>query len=453
MFKLLFFDNRGFEIVRGFDRQLEQPKKYRANPLFVADQPWENSNMQLYGSVVKPPNRPFQMWYSVIHKPFRILICYAESDDGITWRKPLLDIYKFKGRKTNVVLNVDAHGAAVIFDEQDPNPARRYKMLAGAEPSKCICAFVSSDGIRWSLLTRFPVMTTYPDCPIGFLRESGGRYVAYHRRVPYGRRVCRSTSWDFRNWDNEPRLVLEPDVGDPPQLQFYGIGSAQYGGYEIGTLWMFHTDEDELGRGHIRGYQEAELTYARSGYAWHRAAQGTPFLPHGRKGEWDSGNLQCASQPVFLEDEIRYYYVGSTMRHKLHWELDPQTAGLGMATLQPDRFIGLNADRAPAELLTICHPVRSGDFFLNARIKKDGYVCAELLTPEGKPIKGLASEDFLPITGDSTSHRLQWKSPKKADRLKGTFVRLRLKVRSATIYSIYNLDVGETPAYHKFSIH
>ena len=42
----------------------------------------ENGNMQLYGSVIKAPGKPFQMWYSVIHKPWRMYLAYAESDDG-----------------------------------------------------------------------------------------------------------------------------------------------------------------------------------------------------------------------------------------------------------------------------------------------------------------------------------------------------------------------------------
>jgi hypothetical protein len=58
MIKILFFDYRELEKVNGFTKQLERPEKYSGNPLFCPDSPWENGNMQLYGSVVKAPGKP-----------------------------------------------------------------------------------------------------------------------------------------------------------------------------------------------------------------------------------------------------------------------------------------------------------------------------------------------------------------------------------------------------------
>ncbi|HRU06421.1 MAG TPA: hypothetical protein P5137_11680, partial [Candidatus Brocadiia bacterium] len=320
MRKLLFFDCREIESIRNFERVLQPAVKCRRNPLLIADRPWENGNFTLYGSVIKVPGKPFQLWYSVIHKPWYIYLCYAESEDGLQWTRPLYDIVKHKGRKTNIVLDGDVHGPAVIHDPADPNPNRRYKLAAGLAPSGCIHICHSPDGVHWTRATRFPVIGTNPDCPMAFFRMNNGRYAAHHRVYGLGRRVCRSESWDLLNW-SEPRMVMEPDAGDPPQVQFYGMGAATYGDYEIGTLWMFHTDPDEPGFGKMKGYQETELAYARSGFAWHRLAQGTPFIPHGRKGQWDQGCLQCASQPVFLEDEIRFYYAGTDAFHSTRWEL------------------------------------------------------------------------------------------------------------------------------------
>src|SRR5687768_10548790 len=75
------------------------------------------------------------------------------------------------------------------------------------------------------------------------------------------------------------------------QLQMYGMGVTMVGDYEIGTLWAYHTDLDDTTFPKMRGYQEAELTYSRNGIAWHRAAQGQPFIPHGQVDCWDAGNL------------------------------------------------------------------------------------------------------------------------------------------------------------------
>lgn len=450
MTKLLFFDYREVETISAFTRELEQPVKHAGNPLFIADQPWENGNMQLYGSVLKAEGRPFQMWYTVIHAPWRMCLAYAESDDGIEWRRPLFDIFEYEGHKTNIVFTEDPHGTAVIYDEADPREDWRYKMVCGTAPSGCISAYHSPDGIHWTPVRRHPVITTNPDSPMAFLRKSDGRYAVHHRLHGYGRRVFRSESWDFTFFTREPRMIMEPDAGDPPQIQFYGMGSAPYGSYEIGTLWMFHTDPEEMGFGKARGYQEAELTYARHGHAWHRAAQGSPFIPHGPEGSWEQGNLECASQPVFLDDEIRYYYMGTTMTHQRHWELEPQRAGLGMASIEPDRFIALQATDQPADLLTVAFRLPSTELFLNAATEADGWVRVEMLDTDGKAIEGLGETDCIPVTGDSTSHPVRWRNHGPTHMI-GKPVRLRLRAQNARLYSIFATEPGEQPVCHRFS--
>ena len=449
MFKILFFDNRPVEYVRGFKRVMERPVKYAAAPLFIADQPWEHGNMQLYGSVVKAPDGPFQLWYSTIEPRWWIKLAYAESGDGIVWRKPLLDIYKHGRRKTNIVLADNTHGSAVIHDETDPHLARRYKLVAGAAPSDCISVFTSPDGVRWSRLRREPQIPYEPDCPMAFFRKPDGRYVVFHRVRPWGRRIFRSASWDLVHWDSEPRMILEPGSGDPPQLQFYGMGAAPYGDLEIGTLWAYHTDEEDIGPSKMLGYQETELAFSRSGYAWHRVDQGNAFIPHGDPGDWDCGNLQCASQPVFLDDEIRYYFMGTTARHGGHWELDPQTAGVGFASIKPDRFVALAAAKSGSELLTVAFALPSDKLFVNTRCGRGGWVKAEVADVTGKPFRGLTMDDCQPVTGDATSHALRWNE--QATLPVGERIRLRVQAENARVYSLFAPDSGETePAYWQF---
>jgi len=452
MTKFLFFDYREIETISGFTRELQQPVKHADKAVFIADQPWENGNMQLYGSVLKAEGKPLQMWYTVIHRPWNMYLAYAESDDGIEWRKPLLDIYEHDGQKTNIVFTEDPHGTAVIYDEDEPREDWRYKMVAGTAPSGCISAHHSADGIHWEPVRQkgHPVITTNPDSPMALLRSLDGRYVVHHRLHGYGRRVFRSESWDFRFFGSEPRMIMEPDAGDPPQIQFYGMGAAPYGSYEIGTLWMFHTDPEEMGFGKIRGYQEAELTYARHGHAWHRAAQGTPFIPHGPDDSWEHGNLQCASQPVFLDDEIRYYYMGTTMTHQRHWELEPQTAGIGMASMKPDRFVALRARDEPGQLLTVSFRLPSAKLFVNAATETDGWLRVEVLDANAGPLEGLGRTDCIPITGDSRSHRVHW-AHEQLNHLAGKSIRLRLHARNARLYSVFAPEPGEEPVYHRFT--
>ena len=220
MKKLLFFDYRELEYLDGFARAVEPPVKHPGAPLMTPDLPWEHGNMQLYGSVIQAADGQFRAWYEVCVPPFTTRLAYAESDDGLTWRKPELDTFSQDGRRTNIVFDAEQTSPALLEDREDPRPDWRYKMLMGAEPSRCIAAMHSADGIHWkpvrTLVGRVhPVITTNPDCPIGFLRAPDGRFAAYHRMDGYGRRVFRSESWDFVHWSGEPQHGAGTGRGRP----------------------------------------------------------------------------------------------------------------------------------------------------------------------------------------------------------------------------------------------
>ena len=484
MKKLLFLDYRELEYVDGFARAVESPVKDAGAPLLRPELPWERGNMQMFGSVLRGADGRFRAWYEVVEAPWRVRLAHAESDDGLDWQKPELDVFRDGGRATNIVFDGEPLGSAVIEDREDPRPEYRFKMLTGAAPSGCVSAFHSADGMHWESARMFggrvqPVIATAPDCPIGFLRAPDGRFAAYHRMARYGRRVFRSQSWDFAHWSGEPQMVLEPDAGDPPQTQFYGLGACAYGPYELGTLWIYVTELDDRGPGKAHGLQTPELAYARAGTAWHRAEPGTAFIPNGGacvtpervpgrpspqpspagsgsksrhtvEGEWDCGNLQAASQPVFLDDEIRYYYAGTNVRHSRHWELEPQEAGLGMARLKPDRFVALRAGEARAELGTIAFKPPSVDVFVNARTADDGEVRVELQDEEARPLVGFTAADCRPISGDATAHRVEWRGVGQTEAPVGRPTRMRVTARRASVYSVSVTEPGESPVYHQF---
>jgi len=320
-------------------------------------------------------------------------------------------------------------------------------MMAGKQRRGPIYAFHSADGINWRDVSRFPVIGTRPDCPMGFLRARDGRYVAYHRNESYGRRVFRSESWDLRHW-SEPKLVLEPDSGDRPLTQFYGLGSTPYGSFEIGTLWMYNVDSADPTS--MSGFQEAELVYSRSGYAWHRAAQGQTFIPHGSPGTWEQGNLQCASAPVFLQDEIRYYYAATSILHSKDWELKPQRAGIGVATMRPDRFVALVAGDEEAKLVTNPFELPSTDIRVNANILEGGGLKVRLLDEHNQPLLSFGQTEGDELRGDSIDHRASWGSVPSAAELAGRKVKLEIRARRARLYAISIGDHEQNVRYNQF---
>ena len=53
--------------------------------------------------------------------PGNLATLYAVSKDGIKWEKPELDVYRYKGNPTNIVV-YGAHGTGVFKDPRDLDP-------------------------------------------------------------------------------------------------------------------------------------------------------------------------------------------------------------------------------------------------------------------------------------------------------------------------------------------
>lgn len=468
MMKFLFFDYRDYEAVEGFARRLEPPQKHPGNPILVSDNPVEENNMSMYGSVIRrPADGLWQMWYTTRNPRLGgTAVAYAVSDDGIRWTRPALDVAKLDDQQTNIVAVDNPQGVTVFYDEGEGRSGWRYKMLSGASPSGNISAFRSADGIHWFPAAENPVIPSHPDCPMSLHRAADGRYVVYTRPEGGDRRVARAESWDFIHW-SEVKLVLEPGPQDPTQTQFYGMGSTPYGGYELGTLWVYHTAPGDLGYYKtLGGRQQPELAYCRNGsswgwpqlcgaggYAWHRMAQGEPLIALGPEGSWEWGSIQPASALVFLEDEIRLYYAGARTPHGVReWNRPEPRCGIGFASLKPDRFVSLTAKAEGCSLLTRPLKTDTPEFYVNAAIAKDGYVRIEITDIDTKPIKGFELGKCLPIAGDSVRHRVQWQGNPPASPLAGPWIRLRMTAAHARVYSLCCCKEEEAAQYWKFRI-
>ncbi|HQE82273.1 MAG TPA: hypothetical protein PLM14_04690, partial [Candidatus Hydrogenedentes bacterium] len=147
--------------------------KSSRNPLFAEDKPWEVRFDNLYANVLLDEDDGlYKCWYSpfirdpaVIDTPFekrdavpyrphdRVMgVCYAESEDGLSWRKPLMDIRKYDGELSNIV-EIGPHGAGIFKDTHETEPARRFKMFFNENPMSV--AF-SADGLHWAPPVKCP---------------------------------------------------------------------------------------------------------------------------------------------------------------------------------------------------------------------------------------------------------------------------------------------------------
>lgn len=95
-------------------------------------------------------------------------LCYAESDDGIHWRRPELGLCEFEGSKKNNIILIPESVAAIkgdpahtaVFKDANPDcPAdARYKCVIVGKPHG-LYLLKSADGIRFSVAADKPVIT------------------------------------------------------------------------------------------------------------------------------------------------------------------------------------------------------------------------------------------------------------------------------------------------------
>jgi len=205
----------------------------------------------------------------------------------------------------------------------------------------------------------------------------------------------------------------------------------------------------------MRGHQEPELAYARSGYAWHRVAHGEPWIKRGDPGSWDWGNLQPATAPVYLEDEIRFYYAGFRDEHNIQQgeeDLGPiPQCGIGFASMKPDRFVGVTASQE-GHILTRCCWTADPQFYVNAKVEEGSQLRVEIDDVVGQAIEGFELENCVPVRGDSTHHRLAWRDDPDLTQLANREIRLRIRASGATLYALLVGSESELANYWQFRI-
>ncbi len=219
------------------------------------NEPWEGSGC-VYHSVFQDGNL-YRMYYAAgqltvteqgvnagTHGQF---CCYAESDDGLHWRKPKLGLHEFQGSKANNIVMVREQvgdavsepGEPAVFKDENPNaPAdARYKALlpANLRPAdnrRGLLAFKSPDGLHWTAMSDRPILTdgAFDSQNLAFWDPTAGLYRAYWRYFtkgghddiktwnPQGDRAIRTaTSKDFLHWENQRDLRYF----DSPSEQLY----------------------------------------------------------------------------------------------------------------------------------------------------------------------------------------------------------------------------------------
>ncbi len=242
----LFVDRHLVESLDGVRLQLQRPQPQEI--AIVHDEPWEGTGSG-YHSIFKDGDL-YRMYYKAWHldvKPDKLntrsqlFCCYAESDDGVHWRKPQLGLHDFNGsKKNNIVMASENIGQAIsdpghcaVFKDENPDVplSAQYKAIIRAKKPHGLLAFKSPDGLHWTPISDRPVITNgaFDSQNLAFWDPVGGQYRAYWRYFTAGvttgenwkpggvRAIRTATSKDFLNWDNDADLTYV----DSPTEQLY----------------------------------------------------------------------------------------------------------------------------------------------------------------------------------------------------------------------------------------
>ena len=426
-------DNRwGVEyLTEAVLRVFHTPAKHPANPV-IADRGG-------YVNVSHEDGR-FRMWYqdywdqSLEPRKYTYGVAYAESEDGLSWRRPTIGRHAFKGTKDNniVLLGPDGGRAEVPYLLDVPKQFRRgykYLLLYLTDAPKSARLIGSHDGIDWDPISDTCIAAGFtPDTHGSIVWDPRLECFAWFTRATNlyrdrgaRRKVARlqhESLWD--EWPIRSENILLPDQLDAEDGHnyFYGMPTRYHAGIYWGFLWPYRHQEDMY----------TELAFSRDGIDFHRPADRPRLIDLGADGDWDAG-MVMASNWEEVGDEWWIYYAGTSGRHK---ERDP-VPGIGLARLRKEGFASLRSPAGGGFVVTRALRCPGGRLFVNADARQ-GELRVRLTDYERTPLQDFAVPS-RPISSDGVRQQVRWDGidpPVPADRP------LRLEFEMQGVVDLYS---------------
>ncbi len=460
----LMGDDFLIDCMTGAELRLHRPEPREV--ALVLDRPWEGSGSG-YVTVIRDAGL-YRMWYKGANlevrdgvlQPAADSVCYAESDDGITWRRPSLGIMEHEGEAdTNIVWRGQGgHGFCPFLDSNPAcPPEERYKAVGQGsfEEKAALWALVSADGIHWELMGHRPILrgTPFDSQNLVFWDGVRGEYRAYVRffRDERMRDILTTTSPDFRTWAEYEQLRY-PGAPDEQlytnQIQpyyraphiFVGL-PARY--IERGWSPSMEALPDQESRrnvaeAHVRfgtAISATLLMPSRDGVTFHRWDEA--FLPPGpqRPGTWIYGHnyvslglVEVASALPGSPPELSFW-AGEGV-----WSAPVR---LRRHAIRIDGFASAHGPLSGGEFVTRPLTFEGERLVLNFATSAAGAIRIEVQDAGGAPVEGFALADCDEVFGDEIERTVTWRGGESdVGALAGRTVRLRFALRDADLYSL-----------------
>ena len=434
----------------GLTRALGKATKLNdGKPVIVVDQPWE-TNVGFYGTVLHDSEK-FQMWYRIHRHPWAL--GYAESVDGLNWRKPNLGLVWMNGSKQNNIINTEWGWTFTCFlDLHETDPAHRYKACYGDRRKARACLAHSPDGIHWTPYNGGePVTSRAADTCNQLLWDSDAKVYRLFTRTDFGsnagageiRGTRGMTNPDIKedptNWTTVRSWKFDREgAEEPKRRQIYQLTDWIYEGVHFALLFVFEWPDDLSEGGHdlYKRHERNVLTFyiatSRDADDWDLSwvYAEKPLVPRGPDGSFDKDWVQPSSIFITHNDQHWIYYAGSKERHGM----SPYEQSIGIAAFRLDGIVFLEAADERATLLTRPFVLEGKDLEINAAARS-GEMTVEILDAAGKPIPGFTRAEAEPLDGkDGLRLRPRWSS-RSPGSLKGRTIRLHFTLKNASLYA------------------
>jgi len=457
----LFVDDYLIDRMEGVELRMHKPTP--RGVVIVHDESWEGNSCG-YHTIFRDGDL-YRMYYKAAAQvlqgepaPHRLLGCYAESSDGIHWKKPNLGLFEFHGSKDNNIV-WDGPGSHDFTPFLDPNPDcspdAKYKAVANAGGvGGGLLAFKSIDGIHWSRLVNKPVITkgAFDTQNLAFWDSCQGEYRAYIRDFRDGRRDIRTaTSSDFIHW-TDPQWLEFPGA---PREQLYTNQISPY--YRAPHIYLgFPTRYIDRGwsmsmralpglehrklRSRVSPREGTALTdglfmTSRDGRSFHRWSEA--FLRPGLRprDNWVYGDnyqnwglVETNSAIDGAPNDLSLYATES------YWT--GHGSQLRRFTIRIDGFVSVHAAGNAGRFDTRPLIFEGNKLTLNFSTSAAGSIRVEIQDVVGEPLKGFAVDDCDELFGDTLEGAVTWKGSSDLSQLADKPVRLRFVLRDADLYSM-----------------
>ncbi len=401
----------------------------------------EARGTNIYGTVIEDGGR-FRMWYQPMPGSRwdldTALVGYAESDDGINWRKPRVGLVEYGGSKDNNLCNLWFHSPTVFIDPDSP-PSHRYRatgnssnLLIGEQMAKIAGYYSahSADGLDWHLDSTEP---TWPGGDVITsmyhpVQKRGIVSMKRLRRVHHIRRRCIAQA-ELRDgvWSDQ-HLALVPDEFDDVCAiargfvtgDYYGMGMMPAGQGTVGFIWQYrhHPPYRPTNSSAVFGAIDVTLAFqAKEGERWIHLPGRRDFLHHGSH-YWNPGGGCTASTPITVGDQTRLYFSGSLIGHA--WALDVDfkanekwqkqiheggpTRCIACAQWPKNRLFGFRGAPEGSLSVYLGEITEPSELYINCQADPGGSVRVELIDQDG-----YALDDCVPLESDHIETVVAWK--------------------------------------------